>query len=393
MPEALVYDAIRTPRGRVRRTGGTLAEVPSYELFAGLLREFVRRGLQPGEVDDVLAGVSTVYGEQAGDLPRLAVMCAGWPDSVPGGTVSRMCTSGLDAIATGAAHIRAGMTQLVVAGGAESMSRVPMFADRPAFAIEDDLGERSGFVTIGVSADLTAARYGLTRDELDQWALRSHQRSAASPVWESVIPVTVDADVVLAADEGARADTTLESLAALAPLFTDDPLWDRVERRFPGFTRPAVGLHTVATAPQLCDGASAALIGGESAEAAVGHAPIGRIAGWARSAVRSPGLDGTVEAARRALAVAGIALEQVDVAEFNESFCVTPLVLIRELGIDSEKVNIRGGAVALGHPLGASGGIILANALELLGRTGGRYALLVIPAALGVSMAMVVERL
>jgi acetyl-CoA C-acetyltransferase len=391
--EAFVYEAVRTPRGRVKKDGGTLSGVPAYELLAGLLTELTARGVPADAVQDVIAGVSTVHGEQAADVPRMAVMAAGWPDTVPGGMVSRMCTSGLDALATGAAQVKSGMADLIVAGGAESMSRVPMFSDRPAFALEEPLGELTGFVTIGVSADLTAAKHGFTRQDLDGWAVRSHQRAAAAPAWESVIPVRRDGGTLLAADEGARAGTTMESLAALPPLFGADPLWARVERRFPGFTRPAEGLHTVATAPQLCDGASAALIGSADARQVLGRDPIGRIAGWAHTAVRSPGLDGTAEAARLALKRAGIAPADVDVAEFNESFSVTPLLLIRELGIDPERVNSCGGAVAVGHPLGASGGILLANALELLGRHGGRYALLVIPAALGVSMAMVAERL
>jgi acetyl-CoA C-acetyltransferase len=343
-------------------------------------------------VQDIIAGVSTVYGEQAGDVPRLAVMRAGWPDTTPAGMVSRMCTSGLDALAMGAAQVKSGMADVVVAGGAESMSRVPMFSDRPAFALEEQLGETTGFVTIGVSADLTAAQHGFTRQELDAWAVRSHERSAAAPAWESVVPLRRDGEVLLARDEGARAGTSMESLAALPPLFGADPLWARVERRFPGFTRPAPGLHTVGTAPQLCDGASAAVIGSQAAQEVLGRAPIGRIASWAYTAVRSPGLDGTVAAARLAMKRAGITTGEIDVAEFNESFSVTPLLLIRELGIDPERVNIHGGAVAVGHPLGASGGIILANSLELLGRRGGRYGLLVIPAALGVSMALVVER-
>ncbi len=392
MTEALVYESIRTPRGRVRKDGGTLADVPAYELFAGLLSELSARGIPAEAVDDIVAGVSTVFGEQAADVPRMAVMKAEWPDTVPAGTVSRMCTSGLDAIATAAAQVKAGMADVVVAGGAESMSRVPMFSDKTAFALDEQLGDLTGFVTIGVSADLTAASHGFTREELDAWAVRSHQRSAAAPVWESSIPVKRHGEILLDTDEGARASTTLESLAAMAPLFGGDPLWERIERRFPGFTRPPEGLHTVATAPQLCDGASAAVIANEAAEKTFGHAPIGRIAAWAYTAVRSPRLDGTVDAAKAALAKAGIAVEDIDVAEFNESFSVTPLLLTRDLGIDPEKVNIHGGAVALGHPLGASGGIILANALELLGRSGGKYGLLVIPAALGVSMALVVER-
>lgn len=392
MTEAFVYEAVRTPRGRVRRDGGTLAEVPAHELAAQLLREIESRGVPADAVQDVVLGVSTAHGEQAADLARVAVMAAGWPDSTPAGVVSRMCCSGLDALATASAQVRSGMLDVVVAGGAESMSRVPMMSDRPAFAFDPGVGATTGFVTIGVSADLTAAQHGFSRADLDAWAVRSHQRSAAAS-WDSIVPVTVDGETILKADEGARSDTTAESLGALAPLFGEDPLWSRVEDRFPGFTRPAEGLHTVGTAPQLCDGASAAVIGSASAQDVLGRAPRGRIASWAHTAVRSPGLDGTEAAARLALERAGIGVEDVAVAEFNESFSVTPLLLTRELGIDPERVNVQGGAVSVGHPLAASGGILLANALDLLERRGGGYALLVIPAALGVSMALVVEGL
>jgi len=390
--QAYVYEAVRTPRGRVRRDGGTLAGVPAYDLLAGLLRELGDRGVPPEAVDDVVMGVATVVGEQAGDLARIAVMRAGWPDDRPAGIVSRMCCSGLDAVASGSAQVRAGMADLVVVGGAESMSRVPMLSDRPAFALEEELGDATGFVTIGVSADLTAHKHGFTRTDLDAFAVRSHTRAAAA-AWDCVVPVLVDGEVVLATDEGARADTTLESLAAMAPLFGEDPLWARVEARFPGLTRPEVGLHTVATAPQMCDGASAAVIGSAAAAEILDAAPRARIASWAHTAVRSPGLDGTVAAARLALRRAGIGVEDLAVAELNESFSVTPLLLMRELGLPDEIVNVHGGAVALGHPLGASGGILLAHATELLQRRGGGWGLLVIPAALGVSMAVVIEGL
>jgi acetyl-CoA C-acetyltransferase len=392
MSEAYVYDAIRTPRARVRRDGGTLAGVPAYDLLAGLLRELSARGVPAEAVDDVVMGVSTTVGEQAGDLARVAVMRAGWPDEVPAGVVSRMCCSGLDALAGGAAQVRSGMAEMVVAGGAESMSRVPMLSDKPAFALDADLGDATGFVTIGVSADLTAHRHGFSRTDLDAFAVRSHTR-AAEAQWDCVVPVEVDGEVLLKADEGARPDTTLEGLAAMPALFGDDPLWSRVEARFPGTTRPPEGLHTVATAPQMCDGASAAVIGSMAAGELLGRAPLARVAAWAHTAVRSPGLDGTLEAARTALHRAGIGVEDLTVAELNESFSVSPLLLQRDLGLPDDIVNAQGGAVALGHPLGASGGILLAHATELLQRNGGGWGLLVIPAALGVAMAVVIEGL
>jgi acetyl-CoA C-acetyltransferase len=390
--EAFVYEAVRTPRGRLRRDGGTLSGVPAHDLLAGLLRELAARGVPAESVDDVVMGVSTTVGEQAGDVARVAVMRAGWPDDTPAGVVSRMCCSGLDAVSRGAAEVRAGMADVVVVGGAESMSRVPMLSDEPAFALDQELGDATGFVTIGVSADLTAHQHGFTREQLDAFAVRSHTRAAAAQ-WDCVVPVEVDGQLLLATDEGARPETTMETLAALAPLFGDDPLWARVEARFPGFTRPPAGLHTVATAPQMCDGASAAVVGSEAAQDVLGRAPKARIAGWAHTAVRSPGLDGTVAAAQLALKRAGIGAEELTVAELNESFSVSPLLVQRELGLADEIVNQQGGAVALGHPLGASGGILLAHATELLQRQGGGYGLLVIPAALGVAMALVVEGL
>ena len=360
--------------------------------MAGLLTELTARGVPADAVQDVIAGVSTVHGEQAADVPRMAVMAAGWPDTVPGGMVSRMCTSGLDALASAAAQVKSGMADVVVAGGAESMSRVPMFSDRPAFALDESLGELTGFVTIGVSADLTAARHGFTRQDLDGWAVRSHQRAAAAPAGVARPGAARRRDAARGGRGRTRGYHHGVARGAAAAVRRRSAV-GAGRAALPRVHQAGEGLHTVATAPQLCDGASAALIGSADARQALGRAPIGRIAGWAHTAVRSPGLDGTVEAARLALKRAGIAAADVDVAEFNESFSVTPLLLIRELGIDAERVNMHGGAVAVGHPLGASGGILLANALELLGRHGGRYALLVIPAALGVSMAMVAERL
>lgn len=395
--QAYVYDAVRTPRGRVRRSGGTLADLTAADLFGQLLTALADRGLPPDRVDDIVAGVSTTTGEQAPDVPRVAVMLAGWPDETPAGTVSRMCCSGLDAIATAAAQVRSGMADLVVAGGAESMSRVPMMSDKPGVAVDPRLAAATGFVTIGVSADYTAVKHGFAREQLDAFGVRSHVRAAAAPAWECIVPVTHQGEVILAADEGARADTTMESMAALPALFGEDPAWATVEERFPGFVRPSEGLHTVGTAPQLCDGASAAVIGSSAVADVLGRAPRARIAGWAHTAVRSPGLDGTIEAARLAMKRAGITTDQLAVAELNESFSVSPLLLIRELGLDEDIVNEHGGAVALGHPLGASGGIILANAIERLERHaanggGGGYGLLVIPAGLGVSMAVVIEQ-
>ena len=393
MRGALIFEAVRTPRGRVRRDGGTLAAVPAYELFAGLLTELSRRGIPEREVDDVLVGVSTPVGEQGADLARVAITVAGWPDEVSGGVVSRMCCSGLDAIASAAAQVASGAAELVIAGGAESMSRTPMFADEPAFAREGELGEKVGFVTIGVAADLMAVRFGIKRPELDEWAVRSHSLALAAPDSDSVVPIVRGGDLLLDRDEGARPVMRAPALAELPALFGQDPQWARALGRFASerIDRPAEGLHTVATAPQLADAASAVVLGAAEAGQRLGRQPRGRVVSWAHAAVRAPGLWAAEVAARKALARAGLEPADIAVAEFNESFAVTPIVLSRQLGIGEARVNGRGGAVAVGHPLGASGGILLATALDRLSERGGGFGLLVIPAALGLATAVVVE--
>ncbi|WP_405162584.1 thiolase family protein [Nocardia sp. NBC_01499] len=393
MTDAYIYDAVRLPRARVRKSGGTLAEIPPYELFGQLLGALESRSLSPDSVDDILVGISTPVGEQGGNLARAAALWAGWPDRVPGAVVSRLCCSGLDAIESAAARVAAGYADVIVAGGVESMSRVPMLSDRPAIATDTDLGERTGFVTIGVSADLTAATYGITRAELDAYAVRSHRKATAATGSESIVPVRKGGTVLLGADEGARTDANADAFAALPALFGDDPAWERVTRRLPGAPRPADGLHTIATAPQLADGASAVVVGGRRAERLLGRAPIARIVGTAQTAVRSPLLTAPAVAARLALDRAGLTTADLDVVEVNESFAVTPILLTRELGLDDELVNPTGGALAVGHPLGATGGNLIVQALDALTRTGGEYALVTIPAALGLGAAVVLRRL
>ncbi|MFZ3394206.1 acetyl-CoA C-acyltransferase [Rhodococcus sp. 7Tela_A2] len=387
-----IYDAVRLPRARVRKSGGTLAGVRPVELIARLLTALDERCGASEVVDDVLLGISTATGEQAGDLTRAAVQWAGWPDHIPGGVVSRLCCSGLDAIESAAARVAAGTARAVVAGGVESMSRVPMFSDSPPIAVDPELGERTGFVTIGVSADLTAARYGFTRELLDAYAVASHGRAATAPPSPSLISMKVG-DTELDSDEGPRPGVTLDDFAALPALFGEDAGWERVARRLSDSPRPAAGLHTIATAPQLADGASAILIGDAEAGAALSMRPRAQIVGTAQSAVRSPLLTAPVVASNRALARAGITAQDLDVVEINESFAVTPLMMIEELHLDPARVNVHGGALAVGHPLGATGGILVAHALDQLERTGGEHALVTIPAALGLGAALVLRRL
>lgn len=388
-----IYDAVRTPKARVRRQGGTLADIPAHELVAQLLTALRARGLPADAVGDIVLGTSTAVGDQGGNISRAAALWAGWPDTVAAGVVSRLCCSGLDAIETGSAKVASGIADVVVAGGVESMSRVPMLSDDPTFAVDDALGDRTGYVTIGVSADLTAAQYGFTRRDLDEYAVGSHRRAAAVPPSESIVPVRAGARTILAADEGPRGDIGLDTLGELAPLFGADPSWDRVAARLPEAVRPSGGLHTAATAPQLADGAAVAVLGSAAAGRRLGREPFAEVVGVAQAAVRSPLLTAPVVAARRALDNAGIDAAQLDVIEANESFAASALVMIRELGLDPSRVNPVGGSLATGHPLGAGGGVLLVNALDQLARIDGEYALVTIPAALGLGAAVVVRRL
>ncbi|ANY25200.1 thiolase family protein [Gordonia terrae] len=388
-----VYDAVRSPKARVRKQGGTFADVPAHDLLGQLLIGVRERGLPVDTVGDILIGTSTAVGEQGGNIARAAALWAGWPDTVNAGVVSRLCCSGLDAIETGAAKVASGIADVVVTGGVESMSRVPMMADKPAMAFDDTLGERTGFVTIGVSADLTAARYGFSRADLDQAAVTSHERAAAAPTSDSVVPIKTGEGSFLGADEGPRPGLDLAALAELKPIFGDDPSWKRVANRLPGVARPEVGLHTAATAPALADGAALAVLGSRSAEQALGRKPIAEIVGVAQAAVRSPLLTAPVDAARRALASAGITAAHLDTVEANESFAASVLLIRDQLGIEPAKVNPVGGSMATGHPLGAGGGVLLVNALDHLRRVDGEYALVTIPAALGLGAALVIRRM
>lgn len=388
-----LYGAMRTPKGRVRRAGGTLSGVPSHELLGQVLTGLADRGLDPAAVDDLLIGTSTAAGDQGGNVARVAVAAAGWPDGLSAGVIGRLCCSGVDAIGSAAARVASGMADVVVAGGVESMSRVPMAADRPSFTVDESVADLTGYVTIGVSADLTAAEYGYQRADLDAAALRSQQRAAAHrPDQSTMVPVRSAGAVILDQDELAR-PATAEDLAALPALFGDDPGWERTAARLPGSPRPADGLHTVATAPQSADAAAAAIIGSAAAADALGRKPVAEILAVCQSAVRSPLLTAPLDAARRALSIAGMEAADLDVVEANESFAASVLLIERELGLSQDVVNPMGGAMSTGHPLGAGGPVLLANALSSLLRADGEYALITIPAALGLGCALLLRRL
>ncbi len=396
--EAWVFDAVRTPRGR-GRAEGALAGVSPISLVGGLLHALVERGLDAHQVDDVLLGCVTQVGEQGSDIARMATLMAGWPEALPGMTLSRFCTSGLDAITHAAARVMAGMDELIVAGGVESMSRVPMFSDRGAWFSDPDVARKTGFLHMGVSADLVATRDGRSREALDSWALRSHHRAAGA--WEaghfdqSVIPVlNASGDHVLDRDERIRADLTLEALAERPPAFAaigEKGADAVVKARYPE-TEEVQHLHTSGSAPGIVDGAALVVVGSRAAGAALGLEPVARLVSFAQAAVEPVlMLTGPVPATRKALKRAGWMVPQVDLWEINESFSGPVLHVIDALELRAERVNVDGGAIAMGHPLGASGAILVGTLIDALTRRGGGRGVVTLCGGAGVAVSALLE--
>ncbi|MER5181645.1 acetyl-CoA C-acetyltransferase [Streptomyces sp. NPDC002896] len=402
MPDAFIYDHVRTPRGRGKPDGG-LHEIAPVRLATQTLQALrERNGLPADAVDEVILGVVTAAGEQGATLPRLAALAAGFADQVPGLHLNRFCASGLEAVAVGAAKIAAGSCDVVIGGGVESMSRVPMGADGGGpWGVDPDLTAQFPWMLQGVSADLMATLLGLTREDLDAYGLASQQQ--ASNAWEkgyfarSVIPVTdVLGMVVLDRDEHIRPDATAESLAGLKPAFEAMGTqlgYDAVAiQRYPQIT--AVNhLHTAGTSSGIVDGASAVLVGSAQAGERLGLTPRARI----RSSVSMGSepvlfLDAPAATCRKALARAGMSVEDVDLWELNEAFAVVPLQVMAELGIDHGRMNVNGGAIAMGHPLGATGAMILGTVLDELERRDLATGVATLCAAGGMGIAMVIER-
>lgn len=398
--EAYVYEAIRTPRG-AGKAGGGLAGVSSIELLAGMFRALAARtGLDPSTVDDVLIGCVTQVGEQGANVAKIAALMAGWSDAVPAMTLDRFCASGLDAVNLAAAKVSSGMEELVVAGGVESMSRVPMMSDRGAWYADPAVARATGFVHMGVAADLVATLDGTTRDECDAWALRSHARAAAA--WRegrfarAVVPVRDAAgEVVLARDEWIREGLTAAKLAALPAIFAEAGAkgGDAVALgRYPQLA--AVDhVHTVASAPGVVDGAALVLIGSRAAGERLGLRPRARVRSYANASVEPVAmLTAPAPATERALARAGMTVADVDRHEVNESFSAVVLRYVRALGVDPERVNVDGGAIAMGHPLGASGALLVGALLESMERDDRAVGVVSMCAGAGLGAATVIER-
>ncbi|MEY4980468.1 MAG: putative acyltransferase [Pseudomonadota bacterium] len=400
MTEAYVFDAIRTPRGKGKKDG-SLHEVKPINLLAGLLTELQRRNdLDTAAVDDVVMGVVSPVGEQGAVLAKVAALKAGWDWRCAGVQINRFCASGLEAVNLAAMKVRSGWEDLVVAGGVESMSRVPLGADGGAWAQDPETHSATRFVPQGIGADLIATLHGFGREDVDAFALLSQQRASAARAagyFEgSVVPVQ-DAlgQTLLAQDEFIKPDTSLQGLAGLKPAFEQLGAmgFDAVAlQRYPQVAR-IQHVHHAGNSSGIVDGAAALLIGSAAAGQTHGFTPRARVVAAALSgADPTIMLTGPMPAARKALALAGLRTDQIDLFEVNEAFAAVPLLFMREMGVPPEKVNVNGGAIALGHPLGATGAMILNTLIDELHRRQQRYGLATLCVGGGMGIATIVER-
>jgi acetyl-CoA C-acetyltransferase len=400
MSEAFIFDAIRTPRGRGKKNG-SLHEVAPVSLVAGLLNAMKERNnLDTKEVEDVILGCVTPVADQGGNIAKTAVTFAGWDDAVSGFQLNRFCASGLEAVNLAAAKVRSGWNDMVVAGGVESMSRVSMGMDGGPWFLDPMVNTKSDFVPQGISADLIATIEGFSREDCDRYALRSQQRAAAAKAAgyfkKSVVPVyDINGIPVLVEDEYNRPDTTLEGLMSLAPSFQmmGEMGFDAVAlQKYPQLSE-INHIHHPGNSSGIVDGAALVLIGSKEKGSAMGMKPRARIVMAAHTSTEPTiMLTGPGPASLLALKKAGMTINDIDLVEMNEAFASAVLRLQRDINCPDEKLNVNGGAIALGHPLGATGAMILGTALDELERTGKATALITLCVGGGMGVTTIIER-
>jgi len=401
MPEAFIFDAIRTPRGRGKRDG-SLHEVKPVALLSGLLRDLQsRHDFDTAQVEDVVMGCVTPIADQGGCIAKAAALAAGWDWKVAGVQLNRFCASGLEAVNMAAQKVKSGWEDLVVAGGVESMSRVPMGSDGGAWMLDPRTSFDTSFIPQGIGADLIATLENFSREDVDAFALESQKRAAAAQgegrFDRSIVPVSDPVnDIILTRDEHVKPRTTMEALASLKASFE--------QMGAMGFDNVAIGkypmvesirhVHTAGNSSGIVDGAAAVLIGNGRMAKRLKLEPRARIV-----AVALTGSDPTImltgpmPATRKVLAKAKMTIDQIDLFEVNEAFAAVPLVFMKEMGVPHEKVNVNGGAIALGHPLGATGAMILGTLIDELERRQLRFGLATLCVGGGMGIATIVERL
>src|SRR3954468_10557878 len=401
MAEAYIYDAVRTPRGR-GKPDGALHEVTALRLAETALRALKERnGLAEGAVEDVILGCVDPVGEAGGDIARMAAITADYGIRVPGVQINRFCASGLDAVNLAAAQVMTGMKDLAVGGGVESMSRIGLGASGGAWPVDPSIAIPSYFMPQGISADLIATKYGFSRDDCDAYAVESQKRAAAA--WDegrfanSVIPVRdVNGLTLLARDEHMRPSTDMQSLAQLKPSFV-------MMAEQGGFNAVAIQahpeverlnhVHHAGNSSGIVDGAAAVLIGNAQAGQAAGLKPRARIRAFANiGSEPAMMLTGPVDVTRKVLRRAKMTKDDVDLFEVNEAFAAVVLRFAQAFDIDPAKINVNGGAIAMGHPLGATGAMILGTVLDELERTGKETALVTLCIGAGMGTATIIER-
>jgi acetyl-CoA C-acetyltransferase len=401
MAEAFVYDHLRTPRGK-GKAAGSLHEVKPVDLVVGLLDEVQRRnpGLDPHRVDDVVLGVVTPIGDQGGDIAKTAALAAGYPETVAGVQLNRFCASGLEAVNQAAMRVRSGFEDLILAGGVESMSRVPMGTDGGAWAMDPATALSTGFVPQGIGADLIATLEGWTRSDVDAYAAESHHRAAKA--WangyftRSVVPVTdFNGLPVLDHDELIRPDTSPEGLAGLKPSFAQigaDAGFDDVALEKYHWVPAIDHVHHAGNSSGIVDGAAIMAIGTEQVGHDLGLTPRARVLATAVSgADPTIMLTGPAPATRKALAKAGLEVDDIDLWEMNEAFAAVAMRFMKDMGISHEVTNVNGGAISMGHPLGATGAMILGTLIDELERRDLRRGLATLCVGGGMGIATVVE--
>ncbi len=401
-PEALLYDAIRTPRGR-GKDNGSLHSIKPVSLVVGLIDEIRSRHpqLDPAAVDDLVLGIVSPIGDQGAVLPRTAALVAGLPDTVSGVQLNRFCGSGLEAVNVASQKVRSGWDQLILAGGVESMSRIPLGADGGALFNDPATSYDTFSVPQGIGADLIATIEGFSRTDVDSYAARSQELAARA--WsggyfaKSIVPVRDLTDtVVLDHDEHMRPQTTVDTLGALKPSFAtlgEQAGFDAVALQRYHWVERIDHVHHAGNSSGIVDGAALVIVGDESVGDRFGMTPRARVVATATSGADSTiMLTGPIPATRKLLGRLGLSVEDIDIFEINEAFAAVPLKYAKDLGIPLEKINVNGGAIAMGHPLGATGAMLIGTAMDELERRDARLAVVTLCIGGGMGVATLIER-
>ena len=400
MIDAYIFDALRTPRGKGKSTG-SLHQVRAIELLTTVLKEMQNRHkLDTAQVDDGIFGCVTPVEDQGGNIAKAALLFADWDNSVGGMQINRFCCSGLDAVNLAAMKIRSGLEDIIVAGGVESMSRVPMGHDDGPILYDPDVVGKINYIPQGVAADLIATIEGFSREQVDAYALQSQNRAASAQrngyFSKSIVEIKDRTGLtILNHDEHVRPDSTFEALSQLSPSFLDsgESGFDAMAmKKYPSVER-VNHVHTAGNSSGMVDGAAAVLVGTLEKGLALGLTPRARV--LATSAVSTEPtimLTGHVAAAKKALKKAGLTIKDIDLWEVNEAFAAVVLKFQKDMGVDDSIINVNGGAIALGHPLGATGAMMLGTVLDELERRNLKRALITLCGGAGMGVAMVIER-